>query len=432
MDYEVQWEVDDPANITVGRRDDLLNRCHVGVQGALDDKSREELDDPDILEQIQQECNALALLLSKDGVHITIAVRGVNSAADDADFVKRDYPQLLDLRIDGYEDMTVTEFREAVLNKMAKDEDTYLREIDRATRDNRFDRTRYSNADAAFVMNTLAPLTAERWQSWRYGGYFMEQAGMAEYQFTLTILDADSLTIREHTGVWQGMATAVGSALKNAPATLWQDEAGMENLLQTAADGILAAENRAVQVEMGYLSFLPEDNNDIIPDGTSTPPAGEGILDGATVKLYNEDPQYPYIHDIFTNNTNQTIIGWSSGMLAYDAQGNPLEVDWYEIDSSASSSYENIVEIEPNLASGYTIVPGDSYNVDGGWSIFGEVGPDGKTDVAFALFCFRDITFEDGTVWVNPAFDAWMAEHRGRQLDISYLESYYPATQSIA
>lgn len=260
MDYEVRWTVADYSAITVGRRDDVLNSCHMGIQAILDRKSWDELNNIGIRALIQRECDALAEELSDDGISLSVLIQGVNSAADDADFVKREYQLLYNLRFEGYEDMSITAFRNAVHDKINEDEETYLLELDRATRDNRMDRTRYSNADAAFVMNTLVPLTADRWQSWQYGGYFEEAAGMAEYQFTITILDADTLTVGQHTGVWQGMSTAVGAAFKNAPRSLWEDEDGMKNLLQSAAKAILEAENRAVTVEMQYVSYLPDDS----------------------------------------------------------------------------------------------------------------------------------------------------------------------------
>lgn len=259
MDYEVYWEIPDTAAVTVAQRDDALNRCHAGIQASLEEKSWEELNSTGIMGLMQRDCDALAAELSQDTVKLTIQVQGVNSAADDADFVKREYPLLYGLRFDGYEDSTVAAFRDAVYSKMNEDEDTYQRELDRASRDNRMERTRYTNADAAFVMNTLIPLSAGRWQSWQYGGYFDEEAGMAEYQYTLTILDANTLTVRQHTGVWQGMHTAIGSAFKNAPASLLENEKGMENLLQMAANTILEAENRAVKMEMNYIVFMPED-----------------------------------------------------------------------------------------------------------------------------------------------------------------------------
>lgn len=283
MDYEVRWNISNPATITVARRDDTLNRCHVGIQAIFEEKSWDELNSTGIMGLMQRDCDALAKTLSNSDIKLNIYIAGVNSAADDADFVQRDYPLLLSLRLDGYEDMSISAFRDAVHSKMNENESAYLIEMDTATRDNRLDRTRYSNADAAFVMNTLIPLTAERWQSWQYGGYFIEAAGMAEYQFTITILDADALTVGQHTGVWQGMHAAIGSALKNAPQSLWTNEEGMKNMLQTAANAILEAENRAVKVELGYIGYLPDDSLQM--DGTDND-VGQGEIPPATNEQY--------------------------------------------------------------------------------------------------------------------------------------------------
>ena len=59
--------------------------------------------------------------------------------------------------------------------------------------------------------------------------------------------------------------------------------------------------------------------------------------------LYYDDGS-PYIHDILTNNTDQTITETQYCMLAYDQNGAPLKLRWNFLDSSAQSSFENIVQ----------------------------------------------------------------------------------------
>lgn len=66
--------------------------------------------------------------------------------------------------------------------------------------------------------------------------------------------------------------------------------------------------------------------------------------------LYYEDGA-PYIHDILTNNTNKTIIETQYCMLAYDENGSPLRLIWNFLDSSAESSFENIVSTKENIIS---------------------------------------------------------------------------------
>lgn len=110
------------------------------------------------------------------------------------------------------------------------------------------------------------------------------------------------------------------------------------------------------------------------------------------------------MHDILTNNTDKTIIETEYCMLAYNEDGAPLKLYWNFFDSSAESSFENIVRSKENILSGQT----EEYR--GGWSLYdGEVmkdlpkvGNGGANQVAYVLVCLKQVVFEDGTVWNNP------------------------------
>lgn len=259
MDYTVSWTVADPARMTVGQRDDVLNQCHNEIIAVLDRKTAAELSRPDIMRAVQQECDALAGRLSDQAMHLSVFVQGINSAAGDADFAVHEYPLLVSLRPEGFEAMTVNEFRTAVLMAMDAEEERYQIELDRAFRDNRLDRIRYTDPDAAFILNTLAPLTAGQWERFTIGGFFTDEAGMAEYRYTVEILDAGNLSMKDYDGVWKGMAAGINAVLQSAPASALEDPAGMRRLLETAANSILSAEHRGIRLTLDYIDFMEAD-----------------------------------------------------------------------------------------------------------------------------------------------------------------------------
>ncbi|MDE7266078.1 MAG: hypothetical protein K2N89_01270, partial [Lachnospiraceae bacterium] len=143
--------------------------------------------------------------------------------------------------------------------------------------------------------------------------------------------------------------------------------------------------------------------------------------------LYYEDGS-PYIHDILTNNTDSTIIETSYCMLAYDESGSPLKLYWNFLDSSAESSFENIVRTKEYLLSNQM----EEYR--GGWSLydgeimkdFPKVGNGGANQVAYALLCLKQVVFEDGTVWNNPDYENWLKTYKGIETDVAELQTYYP------
>ena len=142
----------------------------------------------------------------------------------------------------------------------------------------------------------------------------------------------------------------------------------------------------------------------------------------------------PYIHDILTNNTDQTIVETQYCMLAYDENGSPLKLFWNFLDSSAESSFENIVRSAENILSGQT----ETYR--GGWSLYGGeimenfpgVGDDGANQAAYALICLRQVVFADGTIWNNPDYENWLDTYAGKEIDVDKLQNYYPHEYRIA
>ena len=148
--------------------------------------------------------------------------------------------------------------------------------------------------------------------------------------------------------------------------------------------------------------------------------------------LHYEDGA-PYIHDILTNNTGRTITETQYCMLAYNENGSPLKLYWNFLDSSAESSFENIVRTKTNILSGQT----EEYQ--GGWSLYdGEImkdfpkaGNGEANQAAYALLCLKQVVFEDGTVWNNPDYESWFQTYAGKKTGIDELQDYYPCEYQI-
>ncbi len=143
--------------------------------------------------------------------------------------------------------------------------------------------------------------------------------------------------------------------------------------------------------------------------------------------LYYEDGS-PYIHDILTNNTDKRIIETEYCMAAYNENGLPLKLHWNFLDSSAESSYENLVRTKTS------ILPDQTEDYHGGWSLYdgelmenlpklenGEVA-----HVTYSLICLKQVVFEDGTVWNNPNYENWFKAYVGNEIDVDELRNYYP------
>lgn len=150
------------------------------------------------------------------------------------------------------------------------------------------------------------------------------------------------------------------------------------------------------------------------------------LYQNVEMRRYVGEDGHPYIHDIKTNNTSKKIVGCQHGMLAFDKSGNPLKIDWWSLDTELEGAYHYLYSRDST-----TILPGETSDVHGGWSL-NYYGTDSSVDqIAYILYCDKEITFEDGTVWVNPDFDKWLKTYEGKIIDVEVLENYYPYEQKL-
>lgn len=146
-----------------------------------------------------------------------------------------------------------------------------------------------------------------------------------------------------------------------------------------------------------------------------------------TVGLSYYEDGLPYLHDIKTNNTDKAIIEIEYGMLGYDESGNPLKLQWNFLDSSTKPTYEYLVKSELD------ILPRQTYNTVGGWSLYDsekmdwpEIDSAGPNKVVYALYQIKTITFKDGSIWDNKEYTNWLETYRGKAMEVSVLRDYYP------
>lgn len=50
---------------------------------------------------------------------------------------------------------------------------------------------------------------------------------------------------------------------------------------------------------------------------------------------------------------------------------------------------------------------------------FPKVGNGGANQVAYSLFCLKQVVFEDGIVWNNPNYENWLKTYVGKEIDIN-------------
>lgn len=243
--------------------------------------------------------------------------------------------------------------------------------------------------------------------------------------------------------------------LETCTITISWNEGGTQTLqfIKETPEG----KERAVHTEHQITSHVPitvtawEDGNYwfVIPGGKSMTDivcvvdyAGTGESDKPTVgmeyisfdevEIRTYDDGSPYIHDILSNHTDRNIAVFERGMLAFDKNGQPLKVQWFASDDSASPTYSFLYDW------GREDIPaGTTSDVFGGWSLFSgnpydpDPAPEIVWEIEYVLYNLKQITFDDGTVWINPNYEEWLKTYEGKQSDVETLKSYYPYTMEI-
>ena len=180
------------------------------------------------------------------------------------------------------------------------------------------------------------------------------------------------------------------------------------------------------------ITVTGNDLTTVIPEHAQTV-----VYENVEMRRYEDDfayPAHPYIHDIKTNNTNKAIVKTQTGTLAYDRDGKPIEIDWEVdingVDEKLDYTFYYLWVLDYIDYNG-EILPDETRDVFGGRSLNIYGNDPSANEIAYILYCDKEITFEDGTVWENPDFDKWLNTYEGKTIDVNVFENYYPYVQTI-
>lgn len=215
-------------------------------------------------------------------------------------------------------------------------------------------------------------------------------------------------------------------SIENDKITTFQIDVDSEYTITVKNNNTSKIENvkGSISFEQGAANHQSQNTN--IPAQSNTLTEQTVVYENVKMYQYKGENGHPYIHDIKTNNTTKKIIGCQYGMLAFDKRGKPLKIDWWSLDTDLDNTYFYLNEGDSTV-----IASDETSDIFGGWSLnyFGDDFAVGK--VTYVLYCDKEITFEDGTVWENPDFEKWLTTYKGKKTDVNVLKNYYPYVQKI-
>lgn len=179
----------------------------------------------------------------------------------DTAFSDEEFDKLLALQFDGYEDMSVSEFQSKVWE--LTDTKEYRNLLERFSQNTTLYEQKDSNEVASFLFYTLEPLTAEKWQTRDFGGGITtdypdaSDNAMLEFVFSLTIQNADTLTVGEYNAARLGIASGLQNILQGKTKEQLQNNSFMQEAIQAEIEKLNGQWNTdKLQISVDY-SYMP-------------------------------------------------------------------------------------------------------------------------------------------------------------------------------
>ena len=106
------------------------------------------------------------------------------------------------------------------------------------------------------------------------------------------------------------------------------------------------------------------------------------------------------IQVIVQNKTQKVVKSYTASVLAYDASGYPLKIDY--------NNYEKLFYCD-----GANIQPGATHGKDNYCDIYYE-----EDKISSALACVKQVEYYDGTIWENPYYEYWIEQYKEKPIEL--------------
>lgn len=246
----------------------------------------------------------------------TLASTSESEELPDNSFRKEDYQKLLALQLDGYVNMTISDYQ----SRIAKltDSAEYRDLLERFWKSQILYELRDINETAYFLFYVL-PLAGDDWKIRNYSGEvtssYPENNARLEYSFSLTILDAGAVKIKDYDDMRLGVIDVMQDILKNRTKEELRNEFAMQEAIQAYVDDALRymqTPEMSVAIEFAYfpLSAQEEEQKGSDSNGSREPETrrySSGTEDDYHSLLALKTPDYQ----------NMPVADFNSALLAW-------------------------------------------------------------------------------------------------------------------
>lgn len=180
---------------------------------------------------------------------------------DNTNFSDEEFAKLSALQFDGYEEMTVSEFQNKVWE--LTDTNEYRSLLEKFSCDTTLYEQKDSDTLASFLFYTLEPLTAEKWRTRDFGGSITTDYpgdvdnALLEFVYSLTIQNADTLTVGEYNAACLGVANGLKNILQGKTKEQLESNSSMQEAIEAEIEKLKEQwDTDDLQVSVKYF-FMP-------------------------------------------------------------------------------------------------------------------------------------------------------------------------------
>ncbi|MCM1155378.1 MAG: hypothetical protein NC314_12505 [Roseburia sp.] len=284
VEFQVDYEILLPDVLTVAERDAVLLNFRTQLQDYLDTLREEEITEYSLQKMLSDKAAELTEYLSSDRIRLLpcefylIEIYGDAEPEDvsegaDASLSWEERQKLQALELDGYEEMSIAEFQKRIW--MLTDTQEYCELLEHIEKNEAWYEKRDNDEMAAFCFYILEPLTGDKWKNRDYGGCatsgfpYPADNAVLEYVFTLTVLNADTLTVGEYDNTRLQVISGMQDILSDRTVEELQNESFMAASVQDGIDRLiqqLQTEEIGIHIEYAYFPLTFYDNS-VINDG---------------------------------------------------------------------------------------------------------------------------------------------------------------------
>lgn len=219
---------------------------------------------------------------SNDSVRVPIGTNTADSssAGGNCFFNEEECAKLRALQWDGYEEMSVFDYQNAV--RKLTDTWEYQDLLERLSKDEVFYEGRDDDETAAFFFYVVEPLTSgdSKWRTRRFGGCAVSDRmneyptpadqAMLEFVITLTVLNEKNLTVGEYNDARLGMTGGMKDLLYGRTDEELQDEMRMRDMIDKEVEHLTeqwGSDGLEIAVEYAYMPLSVYETNDEARNG---------------------------------------------------------------------------------------------------------------------------------------------------------------------